>query len=317
MKKSVFFVLGTLFLSSLFFSSCKEEDNDENEATRNEEKKENPGSESDQLEPGKLDPVVEKKLATKTYTYNGVSFKMIYVEGGTFMMGAQPGDNTLDGYDSNASWLESPVHKVTLTSYAIGETEVTQEMWKALSVSTQMDISNRPDLLGDKKPMFFVTRQNALDFVDLLNSKMHRSGELDSDLEFALTTEAQWEFAAKGGVKSKHYYYSGSNTLSEVAETNSVFGDVKQYMPNELGIYDMTGNACELTLDYWSSDGYITTSEIDPVNDIVDDYITYRGGVHGSPVDTDFRITNRMKVPALSSAYYMSFRLALVATQKN
>ena len=87
------------------------------------------------LAPGELSPEIEAKLETKTYTFRGVSFKMIYVKGGSLNMGAQPSDNTLDGYDSKATWAESPVHKVTLSSYAIGETEVTQALWNTLNIS--------------------------------------------------------------------------------------------------------------------------------------------------------------------------------------
>lgn len=313
MKKSLFFVLGTLFLSSMFFASCKGEDNeDENPVADNQEKKED---DSHSLDPGKLDPAVEAKLATKTYTYEGVSFKMIYVQGGTFKMGAQPSDNTKDGYDSHASWSESPVHDVTLTSYAIGETEVTQELWNTLSVKPNEDLELRSDLMADDKPIYFMTQKNAMDFIDLLNTRMHRAGTLDPGLQFALPTEAQWEYAARGGVNSKKYYYSGSNSLKEVAETGPDFSPVKSFMPNELGIYDMTGNASELTRDYWSEDGYITTSEIDPVNEVVDDFVTFRGGLLGSSIETNFRLTNRMKIPVNNSPYFMSFRMVLVAVK--
>lgn len=304
-------MFGTMFLSSMFFASCKGDDKeDETPAPDNQENKKE--GETHSLEPGKLDPVVEAKLATKTYTYEGVSFKMIYVQGGTFKMGAQPSDNTKDGYDSHASWSESPVHDVTLTSYAIGETEVTQELWNTLSVKPNEDLELRSDLIADDKPIYFMTQKNAKDFIDLLNTRMHRAGTLDPSLQFDLPTEAQWEYAARGGVNSKKYYYSGSNSLADVAEKGPDFSAVKSFMPNELGIYDMTGNASELTLDYWSEDGYITTSEIDPVNDVVDDFVTFRGGLLGSAKDTDFRLTNRMKIPVHNSPYFMSFRMVLV-----
>ena len=240
---------------------------------------------------------------------------MIYVQGGTFKMGAQPSDNTKDGYDSHASWSESPVHEVTLTSYAIGETEVTQELWNTLSVKPNEKLELRSDLIADNNPIFFMTQKTAKDFIDLLNSRMHRAGTLDPSLEFALPTEAQWEYAARGGVNSKNYYYSGSNSLADVAEKGPDFSPVKSFMPNELGIYDMTGNASELTLDYWSEDGYITTSEIDPVNKVVDDFVTFRGGLLGAPTETDFRVTNRMKIPMQGSPYFMSFRMVLVAVK--
>ena len=313
MGKKLFFVLGTMFLSSLFFASCKEEETEDEQSVAENDKK--TSDKTDSLEPGKLEPSVEAKLATKTYTYEGVSFKMIYVQGGTFKMGAQPSDNPKDGYDSHASWSESPVHEVTLTSYAIGETEVTQELWNTLSVKPNEKLELRSDLIADNNPIFFMTQKTAKDFIDLLNSRMHRAGTLDPSLEFALPTEAQWEYAARGGVNSKNYYYSGSNSLADVAEKGPDFSPVKSFMPNELGIYDMTGNASELTLDYWSEDGYITTSEIDPVNKVVDDFVTFRGGLLGAPTETDFRVTNRMKIPMQGSPYFMSFRMVLVAVK--
>lgn len=264
------------------------------------------------LAPGELSPEIEAKLETKTYTFRGVSFKMIYVKGGSLNMGAQPSDNTLDGYDSKATWAESPVHKVTLSSYAIGETEVTQALWNTLNISPNERLDLRSDLIADNKPIFFINQELAKDFIDLLNVKMHNDKTLDPDLQFALPTEAQWEYAARGGVNSKGYYYSGSNVLSEVGEKGPDFSPVKSFMPNELGIYDMTGNACELTLDYWSSEGYITTTELNPINEVEDEFVVFRGGMLGAALETDFRLTSRLNIPKTSSPYFMSFRMVLV-----
>lgn len=313
MKKTLLFALGALTLNGMFFSSCKEDEIEvDPQVLDNNNGK---GDDNTPLAPGELSAEMEAKLATKTYTYGGVSFKMIYVKGGTFKMGAQPGDNTLDGYDSNASWSESPVHSVTLSSYAIGETEVTQELWNTMGLGTQVSLSTFPEAIGDQKPIFFITQNAMYDFIDLLNTKMHRSGDLDSSLMFDLPSEAQWEYAAKGGVKSKGYYYSGSNTLSEVAETGDVFSNVKFYMANELGLYDMTGNAGETCKDYWSTDGYYTDVTLNPVNTIVDDRVVCRGGFIKDGEDKNYRITRRIGVRPDAGSFFQSFRLVLVPVE--
>ena len=166
MKKSLLFALGALTLNGMFFSSCKEDEIEvDTQVLDNNDGK---GDDNTPLAPGELSAEMEAKLATKTYTYGGVTFKMIYVKGGTFKMGAQPGDNTLDGYDSKATWAESPVHKVTLSSYAIGETEVTQALWNTLNISPNERLDLRSDLIADNKPIFFINQEIAKDFIEFI-----------------------------------------------------------------------------------------------------------------------------------------------------
>ena len=127
-----------------------------------------------------------------TVTVDDVTFKMIRVDGGSFLMGSN------DGYDR-----EKPIHQVTLNSYCIGETEVTQELWKAVMGS------NPSEFVGEKRPVESVSWEKCQTFISKLNELTGKT--------FRLPTEAEWEFAARGGNKSKGYTYSGSNTVDEVA----------------------------------------------------------------------------------------------------
>ena len=171
-----------------------------------------------------------------TFEANGVSFTMIPVEGGTFTMGAT---SEMENPDDN----EKPTHQVTLSSYYIGETEVTQALWKAV-----MD-SNPSGLEGDDLPVEYVSWNDCQTFISKLNALTGKN--------FRLPTEAEWEFAARGGNQSRHTQYSGSSRIDDVAWYDGNSGDkphpVKTKQPNELGIYDMTGNVWEWCQD-WDDD---------------------------------------------------------------
>ena len=170
-------------------------------------------------------------------TANGIDIPMMKVDGGTFTMGATPEQGD-DAYDS-----EKPVHQVTLSDYYIGQTEVTQKLWEAVMGS------NPSYFKGTKKPVERVS------WNDIVNEFLPRLNALTGK-NFTLPTEAQWEFAARGGNKSKGYKYSGSNTIDDVAWNRGNHYPLKthpvgQKLPNELGIYDMSGNVEE-----WCSDRY-------------------------------------------------------------
>ena len=173
----------------------------------------------------------------KTYEANGVSFQMVEVRGGTFTMGATSEQGS-EAYDT-----EKPAHNVTLSSYYIGKTEVTQELWQAVMGS------NPSNFKGDRKPVECVSWNDCQTFISKLNSLTGKN--------FRLPTEAEWEFAARGGIKNKGYKYSGSNTLADVAwyEDNSgeTTHDVGTKNPNELGLYDMSGNVEELCNDWYGN----------------------------------------------------------------
>ena len=173
---------------------------------------------------------------------DGISIEMVNVEGGTFMMGA-----TKEMRDPNVSLLnEEPVHQVTLTNdYYIGKYEVTQALWQAVMGS------NPSKYKGDNLPVEMVSWNDCQEFISKLNSLTGR--------KFRLPTEAEWEYAARGGKKSRGYQYSGSNSISDVAWYSGNCGNISginthpvgKKQANELGIYDMTGNVWE-----WCQDMY-------------------------------------------------------------
>jgi len=163
----------------------------------------------------------------------GVEYPMVFVEGGTFMMGSD---------DSDAYDYEKPEHNVILSGYHIGKYEVTQELWEAVMGS------NPSYFKGSRKPVEEVSWEDCQVFIRKLNNLTGKN--------FKLPTEAQWEYAARGGKKSRGYKYSGSNTIGKVAwykgNSGSKTHDVGTKSPNELGLYDMTGNVSE----WCSEDGY-------------------------------------------------------------
>ena len=194
-----------------------------------------------------------------TFKVYGVSFTMIPVEGGTFTMGAtsemtEPWDN------------EKPTHQVTLSSYYIGETEVTQALWKAVMGS------NPSYDKGDDLPVECVSWNDCQTFINLLNSLTGK--------DFRLPTEAEWEFAARGGNQSRHTPYSGSSRIDDVAWYGINSGEethpVKTKQPNELGIYDMTGNVCEWCQD-WFGD-YSSYAQTNPTGASSGSFRVLRGG---------------------------------------
>lgn len=211
-------------------------------------------------------------LETTTYTIKGIDFKMILVEAGTFTMGS---DNT------NVAFSESPTHKVTLTQdYLMGETEVTEALWNAV-------MGNGGG--SNTHPKTSVTWEEAHTFVDTLTEIAHEQGIILENMSFCLPTEAQWEFAAKGGNLSKGYLYSGSNDINEVAVTYENSGsnsplDVKTKAPNELGLYDMSGNAYEWVDDYGGD--YSAEEQTDPQNTSGRNYVK-RGGSNYHSFDSE------------------------------
>jgi formylglycine-generating enzyme required for sulfatase activity len=229
----------------------------------------------------------ENKKTVREFNVNGVSFKMIRVEGGTFQMGATS-EQRNDADDD-----ESPVHIVTLNDYRIGETEVTQELWKAV-------MGNNPSKYkGSKNPVENVSWLNCHSFIEKLNSL---TGE-----NFRLPAEAEWEFAARGGNKSQHYKYSGSNLIDEVAwffdNSNGKSHPVGTKKPNELGLFDMSGNVWE-----WCEDLFRTYNHSDDIER--DSRRVLRGGVWNSKAKY-CRVSTRNYRHAVFYNFIVGFRLAL------
>ena len=192
-----------------------------------------------------------KRVTTKasysngTLTVNGIKYNMVWVEGGTFRMGAtsEQGSEISD---------EKPVHSVTLSGYYIGKTEVTQALWQAVMGS------NPSYFEGDDLPVEQVSWDDCQEFIRKLNSLTGQN--------FRLPTEAEWEFACRGGNNSRGYKYSGSNYIDNVAWYDGNSGDkthpVATKSPNELGIYDMSGNVWEWCSDWYAN--YTSNSQTNP-----------------------------------------------------
>lgn len=277
--------------------------------------------------------------ATQTFTVNGVSFKMVSVQGGTFTMGATSEQGS-DAYDN-----EKPAHQVQVLTFLIGQTEVTQELWQAVMGSNPSKFApKRSDAsrcsydsfvadakrLNDKKagtvriptraewdaamvttsgsmkrPVENVSWDDCQTFIRKLNQLTGKN--------FRLPTEAEWEYAARGGNKSKGYKYSGSNSLVSVAwywdnipsqkKGTTGYGTqpVATKQPNELGIYDMSGNVCEWCQDkYYEYDGSKVegSSRVD------------RGG-GWDDYARDCRVSNRSSPSADDRNDFLGLRLAL------
>ena len=165
----------------------------------------------------------EEEKEHKVIHIKDVSFRMIHVKGGTFMMGASPEWNVRD------SFYENPQQRVSVNDFYIGETVVTGSLWEAV-------MENQHYFRGPNFPTEEVPWNEIQSFIHRLNTI--------TGMHFRLPTEKEWEFAARGGVKSHGYKFSGSNNLDEVAWYDKVH-PVATKNPNELGIYDMSGNVSE------------------------------------------------------------------------
>ena len=199
----------------------------------------------------------------QTFNVNGVEFKMIKVEGGTFSMGATSEQSSVADVD------EYPVHSVTLSDYYIGETEVTQELWRAVMGSNPSEFKG-----NNQRPVERVSWNDCQEFIKKLNQLTGK--------EFRLPTEAEWEYAARGGKYSKDYVYkySGSNNADEVAWYNYNSRDethpVKTKKANKLGLYDMSGNVYEWCND-WKGN-YQSNSQTNPTGPSKGERRVLRGG---------------------------------------
>ncbi len=236
------------------------------------------------------------KTKSETFTVNGISFDMIFVEGGTFTMGASREQ------DKDATSYEQPSHQVTLSSFYIGKYEVTQELWEAV-------MGNNPSNFKDNLqcPVESVSWNDCQEFITQLNRLTGRC--------FRLPTEAEWEYAARGGNRSQSYKYSGSNMLYASAwytdNSGSTTHPVGQKIPNELGLYDLSGNVSEWCQDWYGS--YSSRSQSNPTGPASvssGSGRVYRGGGWGSST-RGCRISYRSDGGAAYRYYSLGVRLAL------
>ena len=238
---------------------------------------------------------------------------MVFVKGGTFKMGSTSGDDD-----------EKPVHNVTLNGFYISKYEVTQGEYEAVMGKNPSKFIES----GEDAPVEKVSWYDAVEYCNKLSDKKgleqcYSGAEDDIKCDFnangyRLPTEAEWEYAAKGGKKSKGYTYSGSNAINEVAEyegnNNKSTKPVGGKQANELGIYDMSGNVWEWCWD-WKGD-YSSGSQNNPRGSASGSFRVYRGG------SWDFnasycRIARRYYFYPGDSDYSLGFRLACSSKQNS
>lgn len=260
-----------------------------------------------------------------------VSFQMIYVEGGDFTMGCTEDHSTYSGV-MDCETSESPAHDVILSSFYIGKFEVTQELWDAVMGTTiyqQADKSYYSGVYGagDAYPMYYINYIECEEFCRRLNDLL--SDQIPDGFKFSLPTEAQWEYAARGGKEGKPTLYSGSNDFRSVAVAVVRFGWHKysEYSAdeepeaanvvgtkdaNELGIYDMSGNVWEWCLDWFNESYYSSSPKKNPKNMAADgSRRVLRGGswcYYGQISSVAYRCSS----PPTYRSYSIGFRLALV-----
>jgi len=276
------------------------------------------------LQPSSSDSSTDSSTANSSSPIlDQIESGMVYVDGGTFMMGG----TSEQGSDPDSD--EKPTHSVTLSSYYISDHEVTQAEWEAVmgtTVRQQRDKADSSYLIvgeGPDYPMYYISWEECQDFIRKLNSLTGKN--------YRLPTEAEWEYAARGGSKSRGYKYSGSNTLGDVAWYWQNSGDVflsgtdddwdwdtiennhgqshpvKQKQSNELGLYDMSGNVREWCQDWYGD--YTTDSASNPTGPASGSYRVFRGG-GWYYVAGGCRVSFRGSDTPSSRGSYLGFRLA-------
>ena len=251
-------------------------------------------SEVQQTQPEQPSQQIEKTVPNPNaipIEVNGITFNMIKVDGGTFTMGAT--SEMTNPYSS-----EKPTHQVTLSSYYIGETEVTQALWTAVMGK------NPSRFKGDNLPVEQVSWEDCQTFIGKLNGLTGK--------RFRLPTEAEWEYAARGGNRSNHTQYSGGSMIDDVAwyygNSGSKTHSVKTKKPNELGLYDMSGNVLEWCQDWYGT--YSSNAQTNPTGPGSGYSRVIRGG-SWLCYERFCRSSSRNNYSPGFRGIYLGFRLAL------
>ena len=218
---------------------------------------------------------------SRIFKIDDIDFEMIFVEGGTFTMGCT------SNFD-DCFFNEEPAHSVTLSDFYVGKTQITQQLWTRVMGTTlqqQRDLGNPEWELcgeGDYYPMYYINYSECETFCEKLNQLLHK--QLPQGYKFSLPTEAQWEYAARGGKKSKSYLYSGGDNIGETAwyiencKKQLQTQEVGLKKKNVLGIYDMSGNVWEWCKDWFRHNYYTNSPSVNPAGAKTGYYRVLRGG---------------------------------------
>ena len=228
-------------------------------------------------------------------TIGDVPFKMVYVKGGTYRMGSVWSND------------EQPIHKVELSNFYIGETEVTQALWRVVMADSPVKVAWSSSIgIGDDYPAYRITYKDALAFIERLN---HLTGK-----KFRLPTEAEWEYAARGGTKGDDFKYSGSNNLNEVGWALGRLSPVRKKYCNDLGIYDMSGNVWEWCSDWYSMNYYNVSPMRNPQGPSMGTQRVRRGGCWDNK-ESACRITHRDYLQPSNPSNFVGLRLVMEADE--
>ena len=230
---------------------------------------------------------------SKTFYLNGVGFMMQRIEGGTFTMGAT------EEQTENAVENEYPAHEVTVSSFYISQIQVTRQLWLEVMGSIPHNYA-----YNFCNPVTWVTWNECQEFITKLNQRM--------DASFRLPTEAEWEYAARGGNLSNGFKYAGSNNIDEVGWCSSNSGmsthNVAMKKENELGLFDMSGNVFEWCQDFYGN--YSSEPQTNPTGPESGSFHVLRGGSYYEGPNS-CRVSYRAYNFAGSSYWYIGFRLAM------